>query len=387
MQGLHGNPLGLSAKCALVRRRGGFSHSLVVLTLAGRSGGTSGGHVRPRCRAARRLSRAESPRGEQLFLPPGAGCARVVGSVTSIARLIANAQARALPVVALAMWRSHGIPMSDRLVDARPSPYPTSTGWAVLCFVPKGGSSAWKGMLVQALVEQGYAGLRTNASAHFQLLPYSISDLDLRDAPWLMFVRHPITRLLSGFLDKAEAAYNDGRRVERSPSEFARFVHFVTSSPASTLDLHFQLQSEHCALRNGAKYHHLRVETMGIWYRQIMCMLSLQQAHQIHLYRPAWQAPCPEPPCCFVRTLDCGCHLSCDVKSQCGPGTAGRYADASFGSFMRGNQSGSSNLEYWYDEKLANRVNAWAKEDYDRFGYLPWRPGQSPPRVLYTRRT
>ena len=231
-------------------------------------------------------------------------------------------------------------------------------------------------MLVHGLVRQGYTGMLTHGSAHGQALPYNVSNVRLGKASWLMFVRHPISRLLSGYLDKERLLARKNVSERGTPSDFANFVRHLTSLPRSKLDEHFKPQSQQCKLADGAKYHYLRVETMGLWYRQIMCMMALRQEHHAALFRSQWTAPCSEPPCCFVRTLDCGCELNCDVESRCGKAPPGRYAAASFGSFMRENQFGSTHLEYWYDEDLARRVNAWAREDYETFGYLPWRPGQ-----------
>ena len=273
------------------------------------------------------------------------------------------------------------VPLTTRLLDSTPFAYKTGSSWAVLCFIPKAGSSAWKGLLVADLVRQGYTKMRPNVSAHGQNLPYGEEKpVGLDAAPWLMWVRHPITRLLSGYLDK----HPDTWANPLTPKGFATFVKAVTSSQPLKklsrntqfmLNQHYQLQSNQCSLNRGAKYQYLRAETMGVWYRRIVCMLSLQQAHHIPLYRSAWQAPCSQPPCCFIRTLDCGCQLSCEAGGQCNA-SQGRYNESSFGSFQNNNQSGSENLEKWYDDKLAERVNVWARADYLRFGYLPWRPGQ-----------
>ena len=285
--------------------------------------------------------------------------------------------------------------LSKFLMDGVPLPFPTTNGsWAVLCFVPKSGSSAWKGLVVESLERQGYRSINTSAPTGQPLpsfgnpimpLPYDVSHVNVRTAPWLMFVRHPISRLLSAYLDEKvrlsmsrDMVFGMGMYSPyQTRKDFESFVHAVTSAMGFRLNGQLRLQSELCALHEGADYHYLRAETMGFWYRQIICMLSLQQAHHAESFRSEWRAPCIQAPCCFVRTQDCGCKLNCDGgKGSCNAIMPGLHPEASFGSFQRSNQSRSSRLEDWYDDDLADRVNRWAEMDYKRFGYLPWRPGQ-----------
>ena len=95
--------------------------------------------------------------------------------------------------------------LSEELSDGKPFVFRAGThdsnSTSVLCFTPKSGSSAWKALLVRALVLQGFSTMNDKRSAHGQKLPYKISRVDtlLTDIyiPKLMFVRHPISRLLS----------------------------------------------------------------------------------------------------------------------------------------------------------------------------------------------
>lgn len=293
---------------------------------------------------------------------------------------------------------------NNDFIDGEPFAYRTGAthqpAWALLCFVAKAGSSAWKALLVRGLVLQGFK-MDVTKSPHGQKLPYSIlpdaeTSLAADEFPKFMFVRHPISRLLSGYLGKGVRGKIKVTGWNHSTG-FRSFVHAVTSANSSqanssqadsSLDKHFKLQSEQCGLSRGIPYRVLRVEDMGHWYRSVVCQLALQQAVQFNLPSPKLMtAPCGAdgsrdrhqdrrlaPSCCFVRTTDCGCRIDCRGTSRCNASRAGTHATASFGSLNAASDAGL--LEKYYDRELAERVNAWARADLEAFGYLPWLPGQ-----------
>lgn len=219
-----------------------------------------GSPKRVRWRATQRqMARHGGPRAvTNGQLPPvqEAGMASPVATRTSVPD-----EERALP-----FWRQANI--SRWLVDGRPFAYRTGLAhpsWAVVCFIPKAGSSAWKALLVRALVLQGFAKLDDRSSPHDQRLPYWLShDSNVAGAPTLIFVRHPISRLLSAYLGKGVTGKI--KVPGWNGTDFRSFVHVVTSftsanGRARLLDQHYQLQTKQCGLWRGQRYHHvLRIE-------------------------------------------------------------------------------------------------------------------------------
>lgn len=280
--------------------------------------------------------------------------------------------------------------LSEELSDGKPFVFRAGThdsnSTSVLCFTPKSGSSAWKALLVRALVLQGFSMMNDKRSAHGQKLPYKISRVDtlLTDIyiPKLMFVRHPISRLLSAYLGKGRTGKIRLPGWNRSTG-FHGFVYTVTNAAHNVLDPHWELQTEQCGVGQNFPYRFLRVEELGHWYRGVVCQLNLQEAVQGSLFSSALSPSCGAPSCCFVRTADCGCEVDCR-GTRCNTSRVGTHAEATFGSF-----NGASNatlLEQYYDQSLAKRVNAWAHADLTAFGYLPWLPGQELAMRLKPRR-
>ena len=123
-------------------------------------------------------------------------------------------------------------------------------------------------------------------------LPYRFSSgewqdlLSRSDVKRLLLVRHPHSRLLSGYLDQVvrkraanrfPAGYDPYVGGSALPAGgFEAFVRAVVG--AKKLEEHFQLQSEQCGINMGMEYRYLKVEDINEWYDEIICMLSLQDA-------------------------------------------------------------------------------------------------------------
>ena len=266
--------------------------------------------------------------------------------------------------------------------------------WALICLPPKAGSSLWKRALTRGLIEQGFSLLDEPGRWNAQALPYNVSarDVMLTKAPRLMLVRHPLSRLLSAYLGKAQRGFINVSGWDRS-SGFRGFVNAVTAANRSELDGHFKLQTDQCgipALREANAtqqigYRYLQVEEMGHWYREIVCALGLSKvvsASSIYwrdFYKDKMLAASERTSAaynastqCFVRTLDCGCELHCRGH-HCNASQVGTFPNASFASFNQATQR----LEDYYNAELAQRVNDWAADDMREFGYRPWWPGKA----------
>ena len=282
-----------------------------------------------------------------------------------------------------------------RLEDSKPFFYriDASPRYALLCLLPKSGSSMWNRALTSGLIAQGFPMDNAPGKWYSQQLPYNVSFADIPHGvhvPRFVLVRHPISRLLSAYLGKIKTGiYRDWHPDYNRSSGFAGFVRHITAmDPRKLIDGHFQLQRQQCGLQQddvhfGGSTHgftQLRVEEMGIWYRSVICRLGLTQtvsspntywrSHDIEMkVRPS--ADNNAGTACFVQTEDCGCDIHCNGHTCNASGLGGRPS-ASFGTF----NLASERLEDYYDDQIAQLVNAWAKPDLDYFGYLPWRPGR-----------
>ena len=289
--------------------------------------------------------------------------------------------------------------LGDRLIDDQPFAYGDAVraadgrvklhARAILCMTPKSGSTAWLALLLKGLAMQGW-NVSLSESPHGQHLPYKASTdptIPLSQLPRLMLVRHPASRLLSGFLGKAVT-----RKIHVEGwdprSGFPGFVQVITNS--TNPNKHFLPQSRMCGLGKipPVAYTYLRAEELGVWYRKIICLLGLQGAASSSFEAPAngqqgWMskrvhAPCAAPPCCFVRTSDCGCAVSCSAGPAACDASLAPGVTATFGSF----NDATARLGDYYDERLARQVNEWARRDLELFGYAPWRPGMEDRAVL-----
>lgn len=266
-------------------------------------------------------------------------------------------------------------------IDAKPT-------WALMCLVPKAGSTMWKRAITRGLIAQGLAMVDAPGKWHNSRLPYNVSAAASKDVRLrLMLVRHPIPRLLSAYLGKMVGEQTNlltsWQRTylpewNRSMG-FAGFVRALTAKDATKVaDDHFRLQAYLC--RRGQpgqvplwSYRYLRVEELGHWYREIIC--KLRMAGAVSAENPYWSTNYNDTDnlstTCFVRTHDCGCEIDCGGH-RCNASHVSTQPDASFGSF---NQA-TERLEDFYNDDLAQRVNTWAAPDLRAFGYRPWRPGQ-----------
>lgn len=272
--------------------------------------------------------------------------------------------------------------------------YVTRSGTnSLICLNAKSGSSAWLFALHMAHDEYRFRnGSRLLITAHNKNLPRTVVPMPLYHAyltPELSrfaIVRHPITRLLSGWLGKVV----NTRRVNYHTAPlrfvsvgalnetFGAFVRHVVSNPLLVnLDVHFKLQSTQCAgIRPGVKpWRILRIEEVGAWYETLVCNLGISDiagrgwetfatthlGSDIRTGRPHFEGQS-----CMVRTV-CGCRVDCQT-----PCTA-RSLVVEHSSF----NDAYMYLQHYYTPQLAAVVNRWAAQDYAQFYYAPWTFGTS----------
>jgi hypothetical protein len=203
-----------------------------------------------------------------------------------------------------------------------------------------------------------------------------------RDVPRFAIVRHPITRLLSGWLGKVVAGRGRTRRswplrfVPQGPlnQTFGAFVRHVVDHPRLVqLNRHFSLQSAQCAgTRPGARaWRILRIEEVGLWYEDVVCALGLSAVvdHGWETFattRPVTPARAGRTrdhgQACMVRTT-CGCRVDC--ARRCNRAHDRAVEHASFNDAY-------AQLSRYYTPALVGVVNWWAAPDYAAFRYAPW---------------
>ena len=260
---------------------------------------------------------------------------------------------------------------------------------ALICLTAKAGSSAWLFALHMAHDERRFRnGSRFLIKAHNQRLPDAVVPMPIERAyaapevPRFAIVRHPITRLLSGWLGKVVASHGRTRRalplrfVPHGPPNktFAAFVAHVVGQPGLVrLNGHFNLQSAQCAgTRPGVRpWRVLRAEEVSAWYEDVVCALGLAG-----VVGHGWEAFATtrltsgvarsgrarnRGQACMVRTA-CGCRVDC--ARRCNAGSGG-VEHVSF-------NNAHLHVARYYTPTLAKQVNRWAARDYAAFRYAPW---------------
>jgi len=263
---------------------------------------------------------------------------------------------------------------------------------ALMCLSPKSGSSAWSFALLLGHATEPTQIKLGATTAHHKNLPVNVSQqqyaaaLATPSVPRLAIVRHPVPRLLSGYLGKVIAVptpayWPSGYNWSDVDQGFPRFVEYVTSHPNTLVKkTHFQLQTDMCAgfAPGVAPWRYLRIEEVGMWYEGVVCMLGLQRVVSSgwENFKTTTMADRVKKGVnhtdghvmgrlpCMVHT-DCGCVVTCD--SRC---SATNAAHASF-------RDANSQLNDYYTRELAELVNGWARADLVQFGYKPWVPGMS----------
>ena len=298
------------------------------------------------------------------------------------------------------LGKKHAAPtaFSDFLIDGAPLLYHVDQSkqslekgraeWVGLCLNQKSGSSAWKEKMREGLEAQGSPVLHADKGVGAQQLPYSAQDLGMtpfnQTIPMYTLVRHPIARMLSGYLGKIEprkirmpAGYNH-------TTGFGGWVRWVTSQTAKheyLINAHFRLQTHACGYAEGVRYRVLRSEEIGRWYRELVCTMQMQEAaarpnplaheHYSAVHTKGDNATSDDAVGkCFVATHDCGCEVNCG-GSRCNESRQGTVPDAMFATF----HDATAELEKYYTLETAELVNKWAEGDLVAFGYQPWYPG------------
>lgn len=261
---------------------------------------------------------------------------------------------------------------------------------SLLCLAAKSGSSSWLFALHMAHDEQRFRnGSRLLRTAHGKRLPATLVLMPMARAlashnvARFAIVRHPIMRLLSGWLGKIKAGRGRERQggwpvrfVPQGPlnETFGAFVRHVVSHPRLVqLNGHFRLQSMQCAgKRPGVlPWRILRIEQVGLWYEDVVCALGLASvvSHGWETFattRPAAASRAgrmrDHGQACMVRTT-CGCRVDC--ARRCDQARNRAVEHASF------NDAYAMLLRY-YTPSLVGTVNRWAAPDYSAFHYAPW---------------
>jgi hypothetical protein len=315
---------------------------------------------------------------------------------------------------------------SNYLVDRAPFLYHVKNRpaqpWVGICLNQKAGSSMWKQALVQGWHEQGMelaidldfvhgAKLKCAPSLGKQLAkacrtdsndPPDPPDPSMNTSLQYTLVRHPTTRLLSGYLDKvmSDIPTNVQTRGYDHKTGFAGFIKWITAleQDDDRLNNHFRLQSLGCGFPDGYQYHVLRSEEIGHWYREVVCRLGLQnvmstaQKSKVHAH--------DQP--CFLATRDCGCTVNCG-GSSCNESQTGTFPEVELTTVTQPMDlkkakkqttvhfhNTTTLIQTYYTDELAQMVNDWARADLMAFGYKPWLPGENislKPRVPFDRDT
>lgn len=202
---------------------------------------------------------------------------------------------------------------------------------ARVCLNYKSGSTALRQGMINGLTRRGIA-MRSEPSCRnttlcegFVHLPLDIPGLF--KAPIYMVVRHPVSRMLSGYLDGkgkwAVASVSWARSTLWMNKSFVTMVRFLTSLPPQKAGVHFRpqtLQCEWCVQRDAGRITVLHLERYETWRAMLARALEISED-----------------------------------------------ALPSFHSLR-----GDAAVHQYYTENLARSVERWAKSDMRLLGYTPW---------------
>ena len=204
--------------------------------------------------------------------------------------------------------------------DGTPVPLPADNDgqWITVCLLPKSGSTAIKRAIITGLSDRGYAfdleqhsGCR---SVHCAALPYTLPGSDAFDqAPAYMIVRHPVVRLLSGWLDSEQNI------------TFESLVNAVIQAVPEELNPDYRLQSDQCGVRL-KQYTILKLESIAEWRDVVFRKLGIARR---------------------IGMLDIIMHHN--PRDRPTEQLVGKH----------------------YNDALLSKVNAWAQADLQMFGYMP----------------
>lgn len=275
---------------------------------------------------------------------------------------------------------------------------------ALICLISKVGSSMWNFLLLKAARAEQYPDPdgRFRTSGHLAVLPIKASPMTYEFAinnfkvPRFAIVKHPLARLLSGYLGKVINNPTPGLwpRAFDPNTKLAGLIETMGGlTEAETFRNHFRLQSDQCAgKQQGIKpWTFLRVEEMASWYEDLLCSLGLSRAaasgwdqfQNVNNDLEKGAEGRSENPAalpwnrthqsCFV-SLGCGCKVDCN--NRCANDT--RNVSVRHGTFHHS----TPQMEMYYDYELAARANNWAHRDLQLFNYRPWYPGMTMAETL-----
>ena len=187
---------------------------------------------------------------------------------------------------------------------------PETNQKAFICVSEKVGSSAWKALLLKSFDENFFATFVNSTkidphAAQFrnnktEKTTKAMYEAALKDSsiPRIMLVRNPYSRILSGYLDKVDAANFTANPLQRRQffkgfksksggfpafAKYVKEVHERDIHPNNTkrafLNDHYALQSDKCFIPQGMRFdYYLKIEHISLWYPFLISLLGLQKA-------------------------------------------------------------------------------------------------------------
>ena len=174
---------------------------------------------------------------------------------------------------------------------------PRTNQKAIICFLEKVGSTAWKTLLLKSF-NVPYLSISPHVAEYKNKNTPKVTremfEAALKNPviPKIMFVRNPYSRLLSGFVDKVYNVTDASLRqkffkgFKASNKNFNTFIKYVkgvherdnhpNNSKPPFLNTHYIPQSERCFINVGMRFdYYLKVEQTPIWYPYILNLLGL----------------------------------------------------------------------------------------------------------------